>query len=192
MSEIKMVVGLGNPGKKYAETRHNVGFRVIDSLCSVLEIELTKRKFGGYLGFGVFSGGSGEGKKLILLKPWRYMNLSGRVVAKAVRFYKLALEDLLVITDDMALEPGRIRIRAKGSSGGHKGLDDVIEELGAEDIPRLRIGIGQSEEDAEEFVLSRPTEDEKILLEKAVECARDAVICWIEYGIQKAMNQFNN
>ena len=182
-----MVAGLGNPGAEYAGTRHNIGFRAIDSLAEVLHIDVRRRKFGAVFGQGEFAG-----KKLILLKPWRYMNRSGEPIAAAAGFYKLDVSDLLVVTDDMALEPGRIRIRAKGSSGGHNGLADVIEEIGTESIGRLRIGIGQSDRaDSVDFVLDGPAEEEKPLLDKAVKRARDAALCWIEYGIETAMNEFN-
>jgi PTH1 family peptidyl-tRNA hydrolase len=186
--EIKMVVGLGNPGKKYVDTRHNAGFRVIDLLAEALTIDVRKRKFGAYLSEGEF-----VGKKLILLKPRRFMNRSGQVVATAVGFYKLALSDLLVVTDDMALSPGRIRIRAKGSAGGHNGLADVIEKLGTESIGRLRIGIGESSEEAAvDYVLDEPTESQKTMMDEGTERAREAVLCWVQYGIESAMNEFNN
>ena len=182
-----MVVGLGNPGAEYADTRHNIGFLVIDSLAEALQTDVLKRKFGAFFGLGEYAG-----KKLILLKPWRYMNRSGEPTAAAVAFYKLDVSDLLVVTDDMALEPGRIRIRAIGSSGGHNGLADVIEKLGTESIGRLRIGIGQSDrEDAADFVLDEPAEAERPLLDEAIAKARDAVLCWVEYGIEAAMNRFN-
>ncbi|MHC4573429.1 MAG: aminoacyl-tRNA hydrolase [Planctomycetota bacterium] len=187
MSETRLVVGLGNPGAEYAGTRHNVGFRVVDSLAEVFKIAVKKKKFGAVYGAGKFAD-----KKLILLKPWQFMNCSGQAVVAAVSFYRLELDDLLVITDDMALEPGRIRIRSKGSSGGHKGLADIIEKLGTEEVGRLRIGIGQSGvEDAVEFVLDQPTEVERAMLDEAVVRAREAVLCWIEYGIETAMNRFN-
>jgi len=185
---VKMVVGLGNPGEEYVDTRHNAGFRVIDSLSCALKIDVRKKKFGAFLAKAEFAD-----KKLILLKPLSFMNRSGQVVATAVGFYKLQLPDLLVVTDDMALSPGRIRIRAKGSAGGHNGLADVIEKLGTESIGRLRIGIGQSGDiDAYDYVLDRPTEAEKPLLEEAIERAREAVLCWVEYGIEAAMNEFND
>jgi len=187
MAEIKIVVGLGNPGDEYVDTRHNAGFRVIDSLAEHLKIKVKKSRFGARLGDGEFAG-----KKLILLKPWQFVNLSGQPVATAVGFYRLDIGDLLVITDDMDLEPGRIRIRPSGSAGGHKGLADIIEKLGTENISRLRIGIGQSgKEVAEDFVLDKPTETEKPLLNKAIEKGREAVLCWIECGIETAMNEFN-
>ncbi len=186
MGDIRVVVGLGNPGDEYADTRHNMGFKVIDLLVETLKIETKKRKFGARTGTGEFAG-----KRLMLLKPWQMMNCSGEPVAKAVSFYKLAFDDLLVVTDDMDLEPGRIRIRAKGSAGGHKGLADIIQELGTDEFARLRIGIGHSTEaDPVDFVLDRPTE-EKPLLDEAVEKARDTVLCWVEYGIEATMNRFN-
>ena len=182
-----MVVGLGNPGDEYVDTRHNAGFRAIDSLAEALRIDVKKKKFGACFGEGEFAD-----KKLILLKPIQFMNRSGQVVATAVGFYTLALSDLLVISDDMALSPGRIRIRARGSAGGHNGLVDVIEKLGTENISRLRIGIGQSgEETAEDFVLDKPTEAEKPLLDEGIDRAREAVLSWVEYGVEETMNKFN-
>ena len=188
MAEIKMVVGLGNPGRKYARTRHNIGFRVVDSLAETLKIKVRKRKFGARLGQGQF-----EDKNLILLKPWQFVNQSGQAVATAMGFYKLAPSNLLVIIDDMALSPGRIRLRTKGSAGGHNGLADIIEKLASENVARLRIGIGQSgRQQAYDYVLDKPTESEKLSLDEAVEKARDAAICWLQCGIQTAMNKFNN
>jgi len=187
MGDMKIVVGLGNPCDEYIDTRHNTGFKVIDSLAEALEIEVRKRKFGARFGSGEFAD-----KKLILLKPWQFMNRSGQAVATAAGFYKLDVGDLLVVTDDMDLEPGRIRIRAKGSAGGHNGLADIIEKLGTNEFARCRIGVGQSvREDAVVYVLNKPTEAEKPLLAGAIEKSRAAVLCWIEYGIEKTMNEFN-
>jgi peptidyl-tRNA hydrolase, PTH1 family len=186
-NRVKMVVGLGNPGKEYVDTRHNIGFRVIDSLAEALKIDVRKKRFSGNCGSGEFAD-----KKLILLKPMRFMNCSGQVVATATGFYKLALSNLLVVTDDMALPAGRIRVRMKGSAGGHNGLADVIEKLGTENISRLRIGIGQSDKEmAYDYVLSKPTKAERPLLDEAITKARDAVLCWVEYGIKATMNEFN-
>jgi len=191
MAEIKMVVGLGNPGSKYVDTRHNLGFRAIDSLAKTLKIDVRKKKFGAVYGQGEFAD-----KKLILLKPWQFMNLSGQPVATAMASYKLDTSDLLVITDDMALPPGAIRLRTKGSAGGHNGLADVIEKLGTESIGRLRICIGLStveyEETAYDYVLDKPTKHEKLLITEAIERAKKAVLCWVRYGTEKAMNEFNN
>ncbi len=183
---IKIVVGLGNPGDEYVDTRHNTGFKVIDLLGEMLKIETKKKKFGARAGTGEFAN-----KKLILLKPWQWMNNSGQPVANVVDFYKLSLDGLLVVTDDMDLEPGRIRVRARGSAGGHNGLADIIEKLGTDEFARLRIGIGRStQEDPVDFVLDRPKE-EKPLLDEAVVKARDAVLCWVENGIEVTMNRFN-
>ncbi len=191
MDDMKIVVGLGNPGDEYISTRHNTGFKVIDSLAEVLKIEVRKRKFSARLGSGEFAE-----KKLILLKPWKFMNLSGQAVATATGFYKLDLKNLMVVTDDMALEPGRIRLRAKGSAGGHNGLADIIEKFGTNEFSRCRVGIGcdidQVGQSQVDYVLSRPTENQKALLDKGIENARDAVLCWIEYGIETAMNKFNS
>ncbi len=200
MSEIKMVVGLGNPGDEYARTRHNAGFWVIDSLGECLKCDkdvdvsklgtltdVRRKKFGGLVGEGEF-----ENKKLIFLKPMEFMNRSGQAVATAVGFYKLELSDLLVISDDLALEPGVIRLRAKGSSGGHNGLADIIEKLGTEEFNRLRIGIGKNErEPSEVYVLERPTDEQQMQLETGVKKACEAVIWWIKNGIESAMNRFN-
>ncbi len=186
MSEIRMVVGLGNPGVEYFGTRHNLGFEVVDCLAEFLKLDIRQKKFGCVFGSCEYSD-----KKLILLKPLLYMNRSGQAVATAVGFYKLDLEDLLIVTDDMSLEPGVIRIRTKGTSGGHNGLGDIIEKLGTTEFGRLRIGIGQSLGDDVDYVLGRPGEDEIGSLEEAVVSARQGVLSWIESGIETAMNRFN-
>lgn len=187
MSEVKMVVGLGNPGSDYVNTRHNTGFRVIDSLAEALRIETKQKKFGARFGLGEFAD-----KKLILLKPWQFMNRSGHAVATAFGFYKLGAGDLLVVTDDMDLEPGSIRIRAKGSAGGHNGLSDIIEKLGTSEFGRLRVGIGRSDKETDvDYVLNRPNDAEKRVLDEAIEKAHEAVICWMEHGIDATMNNFN-
>lgn len=186
---VRMIVGLGNPGSDYVNTRHNVGFRVIDSLAEALSVEVREKKFGAVFGRGQ----SPSAGRVILLKPWQFMNRSGQVVATAVGFYRLALQDLLVISDDMALEPGRIRMRAQGSAGGHNGLVDIIEKLGTDAFARLRIGIGQSgRQAAEDYVLDTPTQAEKRLLVEGIEKARECAFCWLERGIEAAMNEFNS
>lgn len=187
MGDTRMVVGLGNPGERYVDTRHNVGFMVIDSLAESLQLEVRKRKFGARFGAGEFAD-----KKLILLKPWQFMNRSGQAVATAMGFYRLDVGDLLVISDDMDLEPGRIRLRAKGSAGGHNGLADIVQKLGTIDFARCRVGIGRDDrQDSVAYVLDRPTKEQRPLLTDAIERARDAVLCWIENGIETAMNEFN-
>lgn len=186
-TQVRMIVGLGNPGSEYAPKRHNVGFWVIDSLAGELAIEVKKKKFGARFGESVF-----EGKKLILLKPWRFMNRSGQVVATAAGFYRLEARQVLVVTDDMALGPGQLRLRAKGSAGGHNGLKDVLAKLGTNEVPRLRIGIGAAgQEDAYDYVLARPRREEQGLLDEAVGKACEAIKCWLREGIETAMNEYN-
>jgi PTH1 family peptidyl-tRNA hydrolase len=188
MDDMRMIVGLGNPGDEYADTRHNTGFMVIDSLAETVGVKVKKRKFGARFESCEFAG-----KKLILLKPWQFMNRSGQAVATAAGFYKLNIDELIVVTDDMDLEPGRIRVRAKGSAGGHNGLADIIQKLGTNEFARCRVGIGRrAEVDTIGYVLDKPQKDEIPLLTEAVERARNAVLCWIEYGIETAMNKFNS
>ena len=187
MSEIRLIIGLGNDGAEYAGTRHNVGFDVIDLLAKRFEIKDKKKKFGAALGETEL-----ESKKLILLKPLQYMNNSGQAAATAAGFYRIPPDRILVITDDMALKPGSIRIRAKGSAGGHNGLSDIIEKLGTEDFARLRIGIGRStRQTGRDYVLSRPGENEKTRIAAAGLRAVEAVLMWVQLGVEPAMNKFN-
>ena len=184
---MQMIVGLGNPGKRYTDTRHNVGFKVVDMLCETTGIQINKKSFGGHLGKGEFAG-----KDVLLMKPWQFMNCSGQPVADTIGFYKLHLSDVLVILDDMWLEPGQIRLREKGSAGGHNGLADIVEKLGTENVPRLRIGIGQCQADgAVGYVLGKPGSDEAELVNKGVEQAREAAVYWLKEGIGPAMTKFN-
>jgi PTH1 family peptidyl-tRNA hydrolase len=186
--EMRMVVGLGNPGPEFVDTRHNAGFRVVDALAEALKISVKEKKFGGLFGQGEF-----EDKELMLLKPAQFMNRSGQAVAAAAGFYELSLRDLLVISDDIALEPGRIRLRAGGSAGGHKGLADILEKLGTDRVSRLRIGVGScGAEDATDYVLDEPTTEQEPLLNEAVDRAVQAVLCWLQRGIEAAMNSFNS
>src|SRR5205085_7432881 len=134
---MKLIVGLGNPGREYANTRHNIGFRVLDELARRHAIDLTRRKFSGVIGSGSIAG-----EQVLLLKPETYMNLSGRSVREALTFHKLEPSDLLVIVDDLALPLAKLRIREKGSAGGHNGLTSIVNELGTDEFARLRIGIG--------------------------------------------------
>jgi PTH1 family peptidyl-tRNA hydrolase len=187
MAEVRLVVGLGNPGPEYSETRHNLGFKVIEALGEALGIEVKQRKFQARLGEGRHAG-----QKVILMKPWMFMNRSGGPVAAAVGFYKLDLRDLMVVVDDMALPTGAIRIRAGGSAGGHNGLADIIEKLGTDAFARCRVGIGARPGDqAVGHVLGRPESEEKPLLNGAILRARDAVLCWLDFGVEKTMNEFN-
>ncbi|MBL7106940.1 MAG: aminoacyl-tRNA hydrolase [Phycisphaerae bacterium] len=187
MSDVKMIVGLGNPGKEYAGTRHSIGFEVVDALCEKLGIDVSKKKFGAKFGMGVF-----EDKKLILLKPWTFMNRSGVPVSAAFGFFKLEIVDVIVVSDDLALECGRIRIRDKGSAGGQKGLGDVLSKLKSNEVARVRIGIGESGViDAADYVLGRPSAADKKILSGAVETAVEAVLWMVKYGVVEAMNKYN-
>ena len=187
MSDIRLVVGLGNPGSQYTETRHNVGFKVVEAVARLLGIDTGKKKFGAFFGQDFY-----DDKKLILLMPQEYMNRSGQAVATAIGFYKLPLEDVLVVTDDMALDPGVIRLRPKGSAGGHNGLADIIARLGTDSFARLRVGIGSSGPiPGRDYVLGRPDRHERELLDEGIIKAREAALRWIEAGIEKTMNEFN-
>ncbi len=185
--EKRIIVGLGNPGSKYVGTRHNAGFDVIDSIAESLQIVVKKKKFGSFfaeLGF--------EDKKLILVKPQQYMNRSGQVVATVTGFYKSDLKEVLIITDDTALEPGQIRLRAEGGAGGHNGLVDIIAKLGTGAVSRLRIGIGKSEyQSGPDYVLGKPGAEQRKQMDKAIERATQAVFCWVNEGVEAAMNKFN-
>lgn len=187
MSDVKLIAGLGNPGKEYERTRHNVGFDVIDILSRELGVEIRQKKFNSLFGTAEYAG-----KKLILLKPQTYMNLSGQAVATVSGFYKLSKEDIMVVTDDMSLAPGTIRIRAKGSAGGHNGLSDIIKKIGGNDFPRLRIGIGKSTSPAwKNYVLGKPDKKDRVLIDAAYERSVKAVFCWIKNGIDRAMTNYN-
>jgi len=184
---MKLVVGLGNPGSKYDQTRHNVGFAVADELARRWSYEKARRRFNGLL-----ADGSIRGERVLLLEPTTYMNLSGQSVREASTFYKIGREDLLVVSDDMALPLGRIRLRAMGSAGGHNGLASIVRELGSEDWSRLRVGIGQvSGERMVGHVLGTFSAEERPVVEQAVRTATDAVECWVAEGIDAAMTKFN-
>lgn len=184
---MKLVVGLGNPGGKYASTRHNVGFRVVDELARRHAIDVNRTRFSGLTGTGSIGG-----TPVMLLKPGTYMNLSGQAVREAMTFHKLAGEDLLVVVDDMALPLGRLRLRTGGSAGGHNGLASIIQALGGDAFSRLRIGIEQvAGERMVGHVLSPFTRQEEEVIGPAVVRAVDAVECWLAEGIGAAMNRFN-
>jgi PTH1 family peptidyl-tRNA hydrolase len=183
---VKLIVGLGNPGTKYAGTRHNVGFRVIDELARRCQVELSQEKFHAW-----FARASVAEQEVILLKPTTFVNGSGRAVLAAGRFYRVDLSDLLVISDDLALPLGKLRLRGQGGAGGHNGLQDIIDRLGNEAFARLRIGIDPPIGDPVRWVLSRFSEAEESLAAAACRRAADAVACWIERGTEFAMNRYN-
>ncbi len=182
----KVIVGLGNPGREYQRTRHNIGFMVLDHLA--IESGLTwEDKF-----LSRASTWRRKGDRLVLLKPQTWMNLSGRAVQRAVGFYKVPIEDLLVIYDDLDLPVGQLRLRFKGGDGGHRGVRSIIELLGTRDFLRLRIGIGHPErEDGTSRVLGRIARDEEVAMDEAIKGAAGAVATWLDDGFSKAMNRFN-
>ena len=188
----RFVVGLGNPGRAYRRTRHNVGFAVVEALVRRWDAGRGRRAFDGRL-WEARPTIAGLQRRVMLLQPQTYMNRSGSAVAAMVRFYKAELVDLLVVLDDMALPLGRLRFRAGGSSGGHKGLTDVLAALGSEQVPRLRIGIGSAPAgmDGADFVLMALTADEQEMLDLAVQQAAEAVEDWITLGITGVMDKYN-
>ncbi len=185
---MKLIVGLGNPGKKYDKTRHNVGFEVLDTLARRFGDGSAKAKFAGQVMEATI-----EGQRALLLWPHTLMNGSGTSVSQAALFYKLDLEDLLVICDDFHLPLGKIRFRGQGSAGGQKGLEDILGRLGSGEFSRLRIGIGPVPEhwNAADFVLSRYGKKDREAIEEEIARAAEGVGCWITQGIHKSMNQFN-
>ncbi len=185
---MKLVVGLGNPGRRYEGTRHNVGFAVLAELARKFGTSRPKSKFQGEVVEADL-----DGRKALLLSPVTYMNNSGTSVQVARDFYKIPDEHLLVICDDLNLPLARLRFRAKGSSGGQKGLADIIRRLATEEFSRLRIGIGAPPDgwDATDYVLSKFAKEEMPEIEKAVGRAADAVAVWAREGIRHCMNQFN-
>ena len=184
---MKVVVGLGNPGPKYAGTRHNVGFEVVDYLAKGPGCSAFREKFEAFVAE------LKEGDETVLLiKPLTFMNLSGRAVRAVLDFYKLPVEQLLVVCDDFNLPLGKLRVRAKGSHGGQNGLRNIQEQLGTDAYARLRIGVGQPDPgEAVDFVLSRFKPGERAGAEEAVATAAQAVLVWIRSGIEACMNRFN-
>ena len=188
IQNMKVIVGLGNPGTKYAGTRHNIGFDTVTALADKYSIKLKDKKFNGLIGEGFI-----EGEKIMLVQPQTYMNLSGECVGLIAGFYKLDAEDIIVICDDINLDTGRLRIRAKGSAGGHNGLKNIIAHLGTEAFPRIRIGVGEKTEgwDLADYVLARFSGEDEATMRKAIKNAVGAVETWISYDIGKAMNLYN-
>lgn len=181
-----LIVGLGNPGNKYAMTRHNMGFRVIDLLSSQTGIEVTKEVFNGLLGRGkIFD------QDVLLFKPTTFMNLSGTAVQPLVHYFKINIDDIIVCYDDMALEPGVIRMRIQGSSGGQKGIQNIIEQLGTDKIKRIRIGIGEPSDNAIDYVLSKPLKEEETLIDDAVSRAAEAIKEALKSSFEKSMTKYN-
>ncbi|HBQ26757.1 MAG TPA: aminoacyl-tRNA hydrolase [Syntrophomonas sp.] len=183
---MKVIVGLGNPGRKYSDTRHNIGFRVLEEIARRSSIEKEESRFNAIIGHIRIGG-----EKVLLVKPLTYMNLSGKTVQPLARWFKLNLSDLIIIYDDMDLPPGALRLRAQGGSGGHKGMASIIERLGTQEFARIRIGIGRPNNEAINWVLGRFSPSEQKLMEEVISQAVAAVECWIKQGIDQAMNEYN-
>jgi PTH1 family peptidyl-tRNA hydrolase len=184
---MKLIVGLGNPGRRYAKTRHNLGYRTVDQLAERWHVAIEQENFSGRVGRASYAG-----HDVLLLKPTTFMNLSGESVQAALQFYKLPLDAVLIVMDDLDLPIGRVRIRGRGSAGGHKGLADILQRLGSDEVARVRIGIGSADRDRTiDHVLSPADEDQTALLDQGVMMAADAVMCWLREGLESTMNTFN-
>lgn len=183
-----LIIGLGNPEEEYARTRHNMGFDTINKISEKYNIKVNKSKFNALYGTGDI-----EGKKVILLKPQTYMNLSGTAIRDFMNFYKLSPENIIVIFDDLDIEPGIIKIRKKGGPGTHNGMKSVVNEIKSEDFCRIRIGIGNPEykNDLLNYILTRIPDDEYKILEKATDNATSAIAEILKNGIDSAMNKYN-
>ncbi len=182
-------MGLGNPGKEYERSRHNCGFRAVDALAGKLGCKIDKAKFQGLYGQVNY-----EGKKLYLLKPLTYMNLSGRSVLQLSAYFNIPPQRIIVLFDDISLVPGRLRIRPDGSAGGHNGIKSIIAEVGSQAFPRVKIGVGgkpNADYDLADWVLSGFTAQEEKALASALDRAAEAALCVIDHGVPEAANRYN-
>ena len=187
--ETWLIVGLGNPGREYEKTRHNAGWRALDKIAAKLNCKVDKGKFQGLYGQTSYAG-----CKVLLLKPQTYMNLSGRSVLQLSAFFKVPPQRIIVLFDDISLEPGRLRLRRDGSAGGHNGIKSIIAELGSQDFPRVKIGVGAKPHpdfDLADWVLSTFSAAEEKSLEPALDRAADAALCIIDKGISEASNRYS-
>jgi PTH1 family peptidyl-tRNA hydrolase len=183
-----LIIGLGNPGRKYSGTRHNVGFMVIEEIADRYKIDLVRKREGHRTG-----GGSIEGQEVLLVEPLLFMNLSGPAIEKVIRKVNARPENIIVIHDDLDMATGKLRIRKTGSSGGHRGVESVIQSIGSKDFIRVKIGIGREPDMlAEDYVLKKFRKDEMILIREAVQKASEAIGLIISEGADRAMNQFNS
>lgn len=185
---MKIIVGLGNPTAQYEGTRHNIGFAVIDRIAKEYNIAVETKKHKALCGTGVI-----EGQKVILVKPQTYMNLSGEAVREVYDFYKADISDILIIYDDICLDVGKLRIRAKGSAGGHNGIKNIIAHLGTENFARIRVGVGDKPKqmDLADYVLGHFQGDDKIAIENGIDAAVKAMVETLTRGIDSAMNKYN-
>lgn len=185
---MKFIIGLGNPTAQYVGTRHNIGFDAITRLADVHRISVTEKKHRALCGKGIIAG-----QKVILVKPQTYMNLSGESVRELLDFYKADASDVIVLYDDISLEPGNIRVREKGSAGGHNGIKNIIQHLGTEEFARVRIGVGEkpAEWDLKDYVLGHFSDEEEPLMREALGFAAEAVELFVQDELTVAMNRFN-
>ena len=188
---MKLIVGLGNPGREYERHRHNIGFMVVEALLARARANLNQEKFAAKVGQGTLAG-----ERVLFVEPQTFMNLSGRSVAEAARFYKVAVEDVLVIHDELDLPLGRLQLKAGGGSGGHNGLKSIVSSLGDESFIRLRFGIGKPEgpnarERVADYVLSNFDDGERREMDALIDRAMDMAELWIREGLSVAMNRFN-
>ncbi|MCT4612681.1 MAG: aminoacyl-tRNA hydrolase [Clostridia bacterium] len=185
---MKIVIGLGNPGAKFDETRHNVGFDIIDAFVDEKGLKIDKNKFKGiYTKFKL------NGEDVVVLKPETYMNLSGESVIEVMNFFKVTNEDIIVIYDDISLDVGKIRIKKKGSAGGHNGIKNIIKMIGTEEFDRLRFGVGNKPDymDLADYVLGRFNKEDKVIVDREIKTAVEALNVYLSAGIDEAMNNYN-
>lgn len=185
---MKVIIGLGNPGKKYEDTRHNVGFMTIDKISDKWGIPVHQGKFRALVGEGRI-----ESEKVLLMKPQTYMNLSGESVAEVLKFYKVTPDDILVIYDDLDLPTGQLRLREKGSAGGHNGIKSLIQHTGTQEFKRIKVGIGRPESgrNVSDYVLQPFAGSDQSQIEKAIDQASQASVMWTKDSFLKVMNHFN-
>ena len=185
---MKAIIGLGNPGMKYAGTRHNIGFDAVTAIADKYNLSINNKKFKG-----VYADGHIAGEKVLLVQPQTFMNLSGECVREVADFYKLNPDEIIIICDDINLDVGRLRIRKKGSAGGHNGLKNIIAHLGTEEFPRIRVGVGEKTEgwDLADYVLTRFDKDSEPVIREALANVVGAVETWLSEGIDAAMNRYN-
>ncbi len=183
---MKLIVGLGNPGKEYGKTRHNMGFMALDAFALKMQVDIDKEDFHGIYGRLRL-----DKDDYLLLKPLTYMNLSGQSVRAICDYFKIACSDIIVIYDEMALPPGKIRLREKGSSGGHKGMQSIIDYMGSSEIKRIRIGIGEPTYNVIDYVLGKPSSDEQALIDEAIVKAVEALSMIVNQDFHHAMSKYN-
>ncbi len=184
-----LIVGLGNPGREYEKTRHNCGFRALDIVAGTLGCKVDKLKFQGLYGQADYNG-----SRLLLLKPQTYMNLSGLSVLQLSAYFRIPPQRIIVLFDDISLEPGRLRVRADGSAGGHNGVKSIIGELGSQEFPRVKIGVGAKphpEQPLADWVLSTFSASEEAAVTSALNRAAEAALCIIDHGVPEAANRYN-